>query len=115
METHAQLGAAILSGSKSPLLRQCETISRSHHEKWDGSGYPNGLQGDAIPLVGRIVAVADVFDAICSKRVYKDAVPLEDVLPIIRKEAGSHFDPRCVDAFFESLDEVRAIHLELKD
>lgn len=106
MQTHAELGAALLSGSESELLRLAEIIARTHHERWDGTGYPNGLAGDTIPLVGRIAAVADVFDAICSKRPYKEAIPPEDAFGIIVSERGSHFDPWVVDTFVAARDEV---------
>ena len=115
MEKHAELGAAIMAGSSSALLQMCEVVAISHHEKWDGSGYPHGLKGEDIPIEGRIVAVADVFDAIASKRVYKDATPFEKVLPIIKESSGTHFDPECVDAFFRSISEIRKIHEDLRD
>ncbi|RJO71530.1 MAG: HD domain-containing protein [Myxococcales bacterium] len=115
METHTQIGARIMEGSRSQLIETCKSIALSHHEKFDGTGYPFGLKGEAIPLVGRIVAVADVFDAVCSKRVYKEAVPFEDVLPIIRTGAGQHFDPACVEAFFKGLPAIRTIFHDLQD
>ena len=85
-------------------------IAHSHHEKFDGSGYPQGLRGEAIPLVGRIVAVADVFDALTSKRPYKKAWPLEQARSFLVDNAGSHFDPDCVEALLSAWDEVTAIH-----
>ncbi|MDY0313339.1 MAG: HD domain-containing phosphohydrolase, partial [Desulfobacterales bacterium] len=84
-------------------------IALSHHEKWDGSGYPRGLKGDQIPLVGRIVAIADVFDALMSKRPYKEAFSLEKSYEIIRAGRGGHFDPAVVDAFFSITDQLLAI------
>ena len=98
MKDHTTIGARILSGSSSPLLQLAERIAISHHEKWNGTGYPAGLKGEEIPLAGRIVALADVFDALASKRVYKDAFPMERVLEIIHNDSGSHFDPAVVDA-----------------
>jgi HD-GYP domain-containing protein (c-di-GMP phosphodiesterase class II) len=115
MKEHPAIGATILGGSKSKLLQMAEMIAVSHHEKWDGSGYPKGLNGEAIPLVGRIVALADVFDALTTPRVYKDAWSVEDAVGHIRQQAGKHFDPRAVAAFEQCLDqlvEIRARFLE---
>ena len=98
MKQHTTIGARILSGSSSPLLRLAERIAISHHEKWNGSGYPAGLKGEEIPLVGRIVAAADVFDALASKRVYKAAFSIEKVLEIMHNDTGSHFDPQVIEA-----------------
>jgi cyclic di-GMP phosphodiesterase len=109
MKQHTIIGARILSGSPSELLQAGEVIALSHHEKWDGSGYPNGLVGENIPLWGRICAVADVFDALTSKRPYKEALPNEKVYEILREGRGMHFDPSIVDVFFERLDEVMMI------
>jgi len=110
MRLHAQIGADILRDSPSPLLQTASLIARTHHEKWDGSGYPNGLKGEDIPLYGRIVAVADVFDALTSTRPYKKGWSLEDASRYLRDNAGSHFDPRCVEAFFAGWDDVLDIH-----
>jgi CHASE2 domain-containing sensor protein len=99
MQTHAAIGASMLSGSPSPLVRLGEEIARTHHEKWDGSGYPAGLAGEEIPLAGRIVAICDVFDALRSKRPYKDAWALEDALAEIARLRGRHFDPALTDLF----------------
>ena len=101
MKTHALMGAALLSHSRSPLMQRAEVIARTHHERWDGSGYPSKLAGDAIPLEGRIAAVIDVFDALTHERPYKAAWTIEDALAEIQKCAGSHFDPRVVEAFCE--------------
>ncbi|MHC5036996.1 MAG: GAF and HD-GYP domain-containing protein [Planctomycetota bacterium] len=111
MEQHSVIGARILADSDSRVLQASEVVAISHHEKWDGSGYPNRLAGDAIPLPGRIVAVADVFDALSSQRCYKPAFPQEKVLAIMREGRGQHFDPAIVDTFFENLDS----HLEIRD
>ena len=110
MREHAAIGYQILRDSPSPLLRMAAVIAHSHHEKFDGSGYPQGLRGEAIPLVGRIVAVADVFDALTSKRPYKKAWPLEQARSFLVDNAGSHFDPDCVEALLSAWDEVTAIH-----
>jgi HD-GYP domain-containing protein (c-di-GMP phosphodiesterase class II) len=99
MKTHAAFGARVLSGSHAPVIVMAAMIAASHHENWDGTGYPLGLAGEAIPLVGRIVAVADVFDALMNDRPYKAAWSLEESLAEIRRCAGSKFDPRIVTAF----------------
>jgi putative two-component system response regulator len=99
MKTHTQIGHQILSGSPSPVLQLAATIALTHHEKWDGSGYPKGLSGSDIPIAGRIVAVADVFDALTHSRPYKNAWPVEEAVSEIAKGSGSHFDPEVVNAF----------------
>jgi PAS domain S-box-containing protein len=99
MKTHTELGARLLAGSGSPVLQMATVIAQNHHERWDGTGYPAGLAGDATPLVGRIVAVADVFDALTHERPYKRAWSVEDSLAEIRRGAGTQFDSRVVDAF----------------
>lgn len=99
MQTHTEIGARLLSGSDSALLQMAERVAASHHEKWDGTGYPRGLRQEAIPLAGRIAALADVFDALCSRRPYKEPFPVERALAIIRAEAGKHFDPVVAEAF----------------
>jgi putative two-component system response regulator len=103
MKKHAAIGAELLSGSDSPLLQMAEEIALSHHERWDGTGYPSGLAGEAIPLTGRIVAVADVFDALTQDRPYHDAWALDTAIKKIESERGRHFDPRVVDAFADSI------------
>lgn len=115
MKTHAQLGHDMLSGSKLALFQIGATIAGNHHEKWNGSGYPRGLAGDAIPLVGRIVALADVFDALGSDRCYKQAWPLDEVLALIRRERGEHFDPQLVDLMMANLDGFLAIRDAYRD
>jgi PAS domain S-box-containing protein len=102
MKTHAALGAKLLTGSGSAVLQMGTLIAESHHERWDGNGYPYGLAGEDIPLVGRIVCVADVFDALTHDRPYKSAWPVQDALAEIERGAGSHFDPRVVQAFLAS-------------
>ncbi|MFU7560670.1 HD-GYP domain-containing protein, partial [Roseiconus sp. JC912] len=103
------------SSTRSPVLRIAAVIARSHHERWDGSGYPDGLVGDEIPLVGRITAVADVFDALSSKRCYKDAMPIEKCVDIMKSERGKHFDPKVLDAFLAAIDEATEIATNLAD
>ena len=109
MKRHTILGGKILDGSSSELLQVGDTIALSHHEKWDGSGYPKGLSGESIPLMGRIVAIADVFDALTSKRPYKDAFPNEKALQIMKEGKGKHFDPALLDVFLENLGEIENI------
>lgn len=115
MKTHATRGAEFLYGSSSPLLEMAYHIAMTHHEKFDGSGYPHGLAGEAIPLVGRIVAVADVFDALTSARPYKAAWPLEDAQAFLREQSGRHFDPRVVEAFFAAQEQIMAVYERLHD
>ena len=112
---HTSLGARILEVCGSPVIRMARTIALTHHERWDGTGYPLGLSGEDIPLEGRITAVADVFDALSSKRPYKHAFPLDKSLKIIREESGSQFDPTIVEAFFQGKDEVVDIQLSYAD
>jgi putative two-component system response regulator len=109
MKQHTVIGAKILEGSDAEFIQLGETVARSHHEKWDGSGYPDSLKGDEIPISGRIAAIADVFDALTSKRPYKEAFSDEKALAIISEGRGSHFDPDVVDAFFAIRDEILRI------
>lgn len=99
----------------SPILRVAATIAISHHEKWDGSGYPHGLSGESIPIEGRITAVADVFDALCGRRPYKQPLPLLKCLDILEQGRGQHFDPKVLDAFLACTDEVFRVAIELAD
>ena len=115
MKQHTVIGAKILKGSDAEFIRLGETIALSHHEKWDGSGYPNSLKGIEIPIAGRITAIADVFDALTSKRPYKEPFSVEKSLAIIRKGRGSHFDPDVVDAFFAIQDEILTIKKQYGD
>jgi len=108
MERHAERGHRILGGSASPVMRLAAEIAASHHERWDGTGYPYGLNGEDIPMSGRIVAVADVFDALTTERPYKQAWPRERARDHIVTSAGAHFDPRVVDAFLSRWPEVEA-------
>ncbi|MDC0722305.1 response regulator [Nannocystis bainbridge] len=115
MKTHAEIGYRILHGSTAAPLEMAAMIAHTHHEKWDGSGYPHGLRGEDIPLAGRIAAIADVFDALTSARPYKSAWPLEAALDLLRKSAGSHFDPHLVHVFLDNIDEVLAIRERFVD
>lgn len=111
MQQHADIGHRVLAGSKGELLKTADVIAWTHHEKYDGSGYPRGLAGEAIPLEGRIAAIADVFDALTNQRVYKAAHPQEEALFIMREGRGEHFDPTLLDLFLDSMDQI----LELKE
>ncbi|RXJ99098.1 regulator [Arcobacter sp. CECT 8986] len=115
MQTHAKIGYDILKNSSRPILKAAAEISHSHHEKWDGSGYPQGLKGSDIPIFGRITAIADVFDALGSDRSYKKSWPIENILDLFHKERGKHFDPNLVDIFFENIDEFLEIREKFKD
>ncbi len=99
MKTHAAIGAEILGGSDFPLMKMAHTIALRHHEKWDGSGYPDGLKGEDIPIEGRIVAICDVFDALLSTRPYKVPWPIEKVLDFYNEQSGKHFDPNLIEVF----------------
>ena len=115
MQQHANLGARILGGSELPLLKLAAEIAQSHHEKWDGSGYPNALAGEAIPLASRIVAVADVFDALLSQRPYKLAWSPKRVMGHMVEQAGKHFDPAIIDALQSNFGQILAIWLQHAD
>ncbi len=99
----------MLADSDSPMLQMAQAIALSHHEHWDGSGYPNGTSGRSIPEVGRIVAIVDVYDALSHDRVYRKALPENEVLEIIERGRGSHFDPQVVDLFFRILPVIQDI------
>ncbi len=109
MKTHAQIGADILSGDDSPMMMMAREIALSHHEKWDGSGYPNGHKGENIPLVGRIAALADVFDALTSVRPYKKAWSVDEAIDYIKDHSGKQFDPKMVEYFMQNIDEIVSI------
>lgn len=115
MDGHAALGAKLLGDHKSMLVRMAASVALSHHEKWDGSGYPAGLSGESIPVEGRITAISDVFDALTSKRSYKDAWSIDEAVAEIKQMAGSHFDPNLVKVFEEKLDEIIAIRKTYDD
>ncbi len=115
MKKHAELGYEMLKSSRRDLLKMAAILAHQHHEKWDGSGYPQGLKGEQIHISGRITAIADVFDALGSARVYKPAWEDEQIFKLFRQERGRHFDPQLVDIFFEHVDEFIAVRDELKD
>ena len=115
LRTHAQLGASLLQISSSPILMLAARIAQTHHEWWNGTGYPLGLAGEDIPLEGRITAVADVFDALSTLRPYKSPIPREKCFAIMSEERGTHFDPRVLDAFFARSKEAVQIQMEYMD
>ncbi len=115
MQTHVTIGAEILSRDDSPLMKTAKTVALHHHEKWDGSGYPNQLKGEEISLEGRIIAVCDVFDALTSKRPYKDPWPMDKTMALIEDSRGKHFEPSVVDCFKEIIPEILEIKEEFKD
>ncbi len=115
MKKHTLIGAEILSHSDSDILQLSEKIALSHHEKYDGSGYPYGVSGESIPMEARIVAVADVFDALTSKRCYKPAFSVEKAVSIIQESSGSHFDPKVVEAFLKGLPKILTVKNKYSD
>lgn len=115
MKQHTVIGAEILGQHPSGLLNLAATIARSHHERWDGTGYPDGLKGEDIPVAARIVAVADVFDALTSERPYKHAWSVDEALNFMRQQSGQHFDPTVVEVFIRNLPEILAIRQRWAD
>ena len=115
MQKHPEIGAEILGESDSDLIELAKIVSLTHHEKWDGTGYPNQLKGEDIPIEGRIVALADVFDALTSVRPYKDAWTVEAAMELINKEKGKHFDPHLVEIFEPLLEQILEIKERWKD
>lgn len=120
MQTHSEIGGNIVkdvlgNGTDQELIQMSSDVAHYHHEKWDGTGYPNGLKGEEIPLSARIMAVADVFDALVSKRVYKDAMGIEEAYRILEKDAGTHFDPELVQVFVAIKDQVMAYLKEVRE
>jgi putative two-component system response regulator len=113
IKTHTTIGAAILSNSKAKILQVAEEIALSHHEKWNGAGYPRRLSGENIPIAGRIVGLADVFDALTTRRPYKQPYSIEVACDIITKERGAHFDPALVDIFLSNLPDIQRIKMEV--
>jgi putative two-component system response regulator len=115
MKSHTLIGAKIMTGSSSEIIQLAETVALTHHEKWDGSGYPHQLSGEQIPIFGRIVAIADVFDALTSQRPYKKAFTVEEATEIIEQGRNVHFDPAIVDAFLVTKPELLEIKSRFKD
>ena len=115
MEEHATTGAQMLEGSEIPVLQVARAIALSHHERWDGHGYPNRLAGPRIPLAGRIVAIADVFDALTSVRPYKPAWPVDEAFAYLSEQRGKHFDPMLVDLFLAQKPAIDAIQRRWHD
>ncbi|MCG6349741.1 HD-GYP domain-containing protein [Vibrio fluvialis] len=115
MQQHPAMGGVIIPDNKSELIRMARRISLTHHEKWDGSGYPAGLKGEEIPLEGRIVAICDVFDALLSTRPYKRPWSMEEVVTYLRDNRGKHFDPQLLDIFIENLANMQLIRRQFED
>jgi putative two-component system response regulator len=112
---HAEIGYRILSGSDAELLKVAAVIAYTHHERFDGTGYPRGLKGEAIPLEGRIASIADAFDALTTRRVYKPAFEISHAIELMLKHRGEHFDPELLDVFFSSTDELTRVHDQYAD
>jgi putative two-component system response regulator len=112
---HADIGGFIMDGVDSPMLELATTIAKTHHEKWDGTGYPNQLKAEEIPIEGRICCVADVFDALCSERPYKPSFPMKKCLEIMLSERGTRFDPIVIDAFFNRISEIEHVRSQHQD
>jgi len=115
MKTHAKLGYEMLNHSERPILKAAAIVACEHHEKYNGLGYPQGLKGENIHIFGRITAIADVFDALGSDRVYKKAWDDEQIFELFRKERGEHFDPQLIDLFFLHLNEFKHIRNQYQD
>jgi len=115
MKQHAKLGYEMLKSSTKQLLRDAAIVAYEHHEKWDGTGYPNGLKGEQIHIFGRIIAVADVFDAIGRNKVYKEALSDEQIIEFFKNESGKHFEPKIVDILLENIDELFKIRDQFND
>ena len=109
MKTHPLIGAEIIGECDSSLLSLAKEVALNHHEKWDGTGYPHGLKGEQIPIAARIVALADVFDALTTKRPYKEAWPLDKTLEYLKEQSGHHFEPKLVSLFIQELDKILVI------
>lgn len=112
---HSEIGYRILSGSDAEVLKVAAIIAWTHHERFDGSGYPRGLKGETIPIEGRIAAIADAFDALTTQRVYKPAFELDHAVELLLKHRGEHFDPELLDVFLGSMDDIKRIHAQYAD
>ena len=115
MKQHTTIGARMLAGSSSAVLQLAEKIALSHHERWDGTGYPHHLGGEAIPEAARILSIVDVYDALSHDRVYRPAMPEDEVLEMLHKGCGTQFDPALLALFFSVIDDIRAINGEHPD
>ncbi|MEN8303142.1 MAG: HD domain-containing phosphohydrolase [Campylobacterota bacterium] len=115
MKTHSSIGSDILKNSQNPYLKAGAIISSTHHEKYDGSGYPAGIKGEDIHIYGRITALADVFDALTSERPYKKAWSFEETIEFLKNQSGKHFDPLLVELFVNKIDAIREIYLKFKE
>jgi len=115
MNTHAQMGADLLAEHESMLIQMAASIALTHHERWDGEGYPNKLSGESIPIEGRITAISDVFDALTTVRPYKDAWPIEKAVDLIKDEAGKQFDPNLVELFLRDLEKIVEVRKKYED
>ncbi|MDF2722179.1 MAG: hypothetical protein K0Q59_1854, partial [Paenibacillus sp.] len=115
MKQHTDIGYNLLKNSKRRILKTAAIVAEQHHEKWNGRGYPRGLKGEEIHIYGRITAIADVFDALASDRVYKKAWELDRILNLFKEERGQHFDPHVVDAFFDHLPAILKIRDDYAD
>ncbi len=115
MKKHTTLGYEMLKHSERELIKAAAVVAYQHHEKWDGTGYPEGIQGDSIHIFGRITAIADVYDALVCRRVYKDPWPMSKILDLFEQEKGKHFDPDLIDVFFEVKDDLYKVSVALSD
>ena len=115
MKNHTRIGAEILKHSQSGVMKMAKIVALSHHEKWDGSGFPDGISGEAIPIEGRIVAICDVFDALVSHRPYKKIWSDAEAIDFLRQNAGKHFDPRLVELFIQNIPKIKAFSYRLED
>ena len=115
MRSHTLIGAQILADSKSDVIQMGERIALAHHERWDGDGYPNKIAGTDIPLEARICTVVDFFDALTVDRPYREALPNDEVVEMMKDGSGSHFDPDVMDAFLEVRDQIEAVQEEYRD
>ena len=109
MQTHPELGYKIFKSSKKEILKIASIVAYEHHEKWDGTGYPQGLKGEEISIYGRITAIADVFDSLTQKRVYKEPWSIDRVLSFFNENKGTHFDPKLVELFIENIEKLSKI------
>ena len=115
MKTHTLVGYEILKSSGRDVLKAAALIALEHHERWDGTGYPYQKAGEEISLMGRIISIVDVFDALYNKRIYKKPWPLENIISLVEEEKGFHFDPKLVDLFLENIDDIVQIQEKNKD